>query len=98
MPRLRLTWRQFCREARRAVETLPEAIRAKLENVSIEVHDWPSEEDLASVADEQGTMEPDELCGLFAPMEYPLRLVGEGDAHPRPHRIKIFRRPLEALS
>jgi len=92
MSRLRMSFRQFCREVRRAVEELPEYLRPYFRNVVVDVQDYPDELDLEAGGPDR---DPDALLlGLFSGVALSDQHYGDR----LPNRIKVFRRPLEEIS
>src|SRR5579872_7351416 len=90
----RMSLRQFGRIVAGVMETLPDEIARHLENVVVDVAREPDEEMLRQVGFTEEEIEAGEsLYGLFVPMD-----VGhpdEVDCLDRPHRILIYKRPLE---
>jgi predicted Zn-dependent protease with MMP-like domain len=88
----RMSMKKFAAVVRRAIETLPEAIKEHLENVVIDVEEEPSVEFLreAGFTDEEIDA-GDTLYGYFMPMEG----VAAAEMLEHPNRIIIFRNPLE---
>ena len=76
---------------RRALDTLPEGIAARIDNIDIEVQDWAGPEQLASVGVRHGT-----LLGLYQGV--PLTRRGSGYGMVAPDRIIIFQGPIERMS
>ncbi|HXG10586.1 MAG TPA: metallopeptidase family protein [Gemmataceae bacterium] len=90
----RMSLRRFGELVARVLETLPEGLRPYLENVVVDVQEEPDEELLR----EQGFTEEEiaegaTLYGLFVP--FPLPNTEALDCTEVPHRILIFKRPLE---
>ncbi|HZT80331.1 MAG TPA: metallopeptidase family protein [Gemmataceae bacterium] len=93
----RMSLRRFGQVVRRVIESLPERVRRDLENVVVDVEDEPDEETLRrqGFTDEE-IAEGETLYGLFVPMELPGGWSGDAvDIHDLPHRIIIYKRPLE---
>lgn len=86
---MRLTHRRFGRLVAEAVAALPEEVQAAMENVSIMVQEWPSEEQLASG-------EPDNRYSLLGLYEGIPRTDRSSYNLVLPDRITLFQRPLEA--
>ncbi len=86
--------RRFAQLVRRVLETLPEEIARHLDNVVVDVQDEPSGELLrqAGLTDEE-IAEGESLYGLFVPLD--LRPPDGVCFLDYPHRILIFKRPLE---
>lgn len=83
--------RAFEKLVEAALADLPEAFRARLDNVEIVIEDEPSAEDLASVG-----LEPDELLlGLYEGT--PLTERGSDYGMVMPDRILLFQSDIEAV-
>jgi predicted Zn-dependent protease with MMP-like domain len=85
---------KFGRIVAEVMQTLPPAILEHLDNVVVDVADEPSEKLLREMdftAEE--IAEGESLYGLFVPM--PLAQPDTIDFLDQPHRILIFKRPLE---
>jgi predicted Zn-dependent protease with MMP-like domain len=79
------------------METLPEIFQPYLHNVVVDVQEEPDEETLrrAGFTSEE-IAQGDSLYGLFSPMELPGPWsVTAVDIRDLPHRLIIFKRPLE---
>jgi len=74
----------------RAVDSLPEEFRTKLENIDVVVEDWPTEYQLADV----GLKDDETLLGLYEGVPLTRRSSHYGLVPP--DKITIFRRPIEA--
>ena len=74
----------------RAVDSLPEEFRAKLENVDVVVEDWPSQGQLAKV----GLRHRQTLLGLYQGV--PLTKRGRHYGLVPPDKVTIFQKPIEA--
>ena len=74
----------------RAVDSLPEEFRTRLENIDVVVEDWPSPSQLASVGLRQGHT----LLGLYEGV--PLTKRGRRYGLVAPDKITIFQKPVEA--
>jgi predicted Zn-dependent protease with MMP-like domain len=81
---------RFERLVERAVESLPEEFRARLENVDVVVEDWPAHYLLASL----GLKHRYALLGLYQGV--PLTERGGHYGLVPPDKITIFQRPIEA--
>src|SRR5436305_1428092 len=91
MPRMSL--RQFGKIVRRVMETLPDQIAQHLENVVVDVEEEPDEWTLRQAGfTPEEIAAGDTLLGLFVPMQ---TMPDEGDFLDQPHRILIFKNPLE---
>jgi predicted Zn-dependent protease with MMP-like domain len=90
----RMSLKQFGRVVVQVIETLPPEIMRHLDNVVVDVEEEPSEEMLRKMdfTDEE-IAEGESLYGLFVPL--PLGLPDDVDFLDNPHRILIFKRPLE---
>jgi predicted Zn-dependent protease with MMP-like domain len=90
----RTSLRKFGEIVRRVMETLPEEITRHLDNVVVDVEEEPDEETLRQMGFTNEEIEEGEsLYGLFVPMA--LALPEDGDFLDHPHRIFIYKRPLE---
>jgi predicted Zn-dependent protease with MMP-like domain len=90
----RMSLRKFVRLVRRIVETLPEEIAQYLDNVVVDVEEEPDEETLREMDFTEEEIEAGEsLYGLFVP--FPLPAPDNVDFLDQPHRIIIYKRPLE---
>jgi predicted Zn-dependent protease with MMP-like domain len=90
----RMSLKKFGRIVAEVMATLPPAIAEHLDNVVVDVEDEPSEQTLREMdfSDEE-IADGDTLYGLFVPM--PLNQPEGVDFLDNPHRILIFKRPLE---
>jgi predicted Zn-dependent protease with MMP-like domain len=90
----RMSLRQFGRVVAGVMATLPEEIARHLDNVVVDVQEEPTDETLRQMGFTEEEIEAGEsLYGLFVPMD-----VGQPDTVDfldQPHRILIFKRPLE---
>lgn len=77
---------------RRALDTLPQDIAARIDNVDVEVHDWPDAALLASARVGPGRT----LLGLYQGV--PLTRRNSGYNLVAPDRIIIFQGPIERLA
>jgi predicted Zn-dependent protease with MMP-like domain len=90
----RLSMRKFAQIVRRVMATLPEEIARYLDNVVVDVEEEPDERTLRSMGfTEEEIAAGESLYGLFAPIEVPL--AEDMDFLDQPHRILIYKRPLE---
>jgi predicted Zn-dependent protease with MMP-like domain len=90
----RMSMKKFARIVSRVMETLPEEIAQHLDNVVVDVEEEPDEETLRGMDfTEEEIAAGETLYGLFVPM--PLALPEDGDFLDHPHRILIYKRPLE---
>jgi predicted Zn-dependent protease with MMP-like domain len=88
---------RFGRVVVRVLETLPEEFKPYLDNVVVDVEEEPDAETLRRMgySDEQ-IAAGDSLYGLFAPLELTAAWGGDVvDVRDLPHRIIIYKRPLE---
>jgi predicted Zn-dependent protease with MMP-like domain len=74
----------------RAVESLPEEFRTKLENVDVVVEAWPTQAQLAKAGLRRGQT----LLGLYQGV--PLTKRGRHYGLVAPDKITIFQKPIEA--
>ncbi len=72
-----------------ALETLPEEFRERLENIQVDVEEWPSDEDLEDVGMDRG--ERSHLLGLYHGVPLTERTT---DYMALPDRITIYMRPI----
>ncbi len=73
----------------KAVDSLPEGFRTKLENVAVVVEDWPTQGQLAEV----GLKHRRTLLGLYQGVPLTKRGIHYGLVPP--DKITIFQRPIE---
>jgi predicted Zn-dependent protease with MMP-like domain len=84
---------EFQRLVKGVMETLPEEIRTHLDNVVVEVVDWPDDDLLLSAGLTEEEIERGEtILGLFEPFEWPSDAVDFPD---EPHKLWIFKGPHE---
>ena len=74
----------------KAVDSLPEEFRARLENVDVVAQDWPTREQLTRV----GLRRSLTLLGLYQGV--PLTRRGRHYGMVTPDKITIFQKPIEA--
>jgi predicted Zn-dependent protease with MMP-like domain len=74
----------------KAVDSLPEELRSRLENVAILIDDWPTQHQLANAGLGRGQI----LLGLYEGVPLTKRGVRYGMV--QPDRITIFQKPIEA--
>jgi predicted Zn-dependent protease with MMP-like domain len=93
----RMSLRKFGRIVARVLATLPERWQSYLENVVVDVEEEPDVETLRRMDfTEEEIADGESLYGLFAPMELPSTYGGDVlDIAHLPHRIIIYKRPLE---
>ncbi|MFM8275157.1 MAG: metallopeptidase family protein, partial [Gemmata sp.] len=83
--------KKFAAAVREAVDALPDEIRRHLENVVVDVEEYPSDEFLREAGFTEEEIEAgDSLYGYFMPLEG----VSDTDMLESPNRILIFRDPL----
>ena len=80
---------QFEELVRRALDSLPPELAERVDNIDVEVQDWPSPDQLASGRVPAGST----LLGLYQGV--PLTKRGAGYNLVAPDRIVIFQGPLE---
>lgn len=88
---------EFQHLVRRVMETLPAEFQPFLDNVVVEVDEWP-DEDLLRRADfsEQEIEDGESLLGFFDPLELPSAWSSDAvDTHSMLHRLWIFKGPHE---
>ena len=81
---------RFERLVAKAVDSLPDEFRTKLENIDVVVEDWPTPSQLASV----GLRHGQNLLGLYQGV--PLTQRGSHYGLVLPDKITIFQKPIEA--
>lgn len=81
---------RFERLVARAIDSLPEEFRTKLENIDVVVEDWPTQWQLAKAGLRRGQT----LLGLYEGV--PLTKRGEHYGLVPPDKITIFQKPIEA--
>ena len=93
----RMSLRKFGRIVARVMETLPDEFKQYLDNVVVDVEDEPDDDLLRSAGfTEEEIADGETLYGLFAPMDLPSGWAADAvDLQDLPHRIFIFKRPLE---
>lgn len=86
--------RKFGLLVRRVLDALPDAIAQHLDNVVVDVEQEPDERTLRSMGFTDAEIaEGESLYGLFVPL--PLGQPDDIDFLEQPHRIIIYKRPLE---
>jgi predicted Zn-dependent protease with MMP-like domain len=95
MPEMSMT--EFKRIVREVMATMPDEIRPYLDNVVVEVDDWPDDDLLRNADFTEEEIEAGEtLFGLFDPFPLPEVWSGDSvDAEAISHRLWIFKGPLE---
>jgi predicted Zn-dependent protease with MMP-like domain len=93
----RLSLRRFGEIVARVMKTLPEEFRPYLDNLTVEVEEEPDDETLRLAGFTEEEIEAGEsLYGLFVPLDLPSGWGGDAvDLRDLPHKILIFKRPLE---
>lgn len=86
---MRLSRRRFRRLVAQALQSIPEEIRRRLDNVAVVVEDWPSAEQLAAA----GVGPEETLFGLYEGV--PLIQRGITADPLLPDKITLFQGPLE---
>jgi predicted Zn-dependent protease with MMP-like domain len=90
----RMSLRKFGRIVAGVMQTLPEEIARCLDNVVVDVEEEPTDDDLRAAGFTEEEIEAGEtLYGLFSPL--PLPQPDEVNFLDEPHRIFIYKRPLE---
>jgi predicted Zn-dependent protease with MMP-like domain len=90
----RLSLRKFGLLVRRVLDALPAEIAQYLDNVVVDVEEEPDEDTLRSMGFTDAEIADGEsLYGLFVPL--PLGQPDDIDFVEQPHRIIIYKRPLE---
>jgi predicted Zn-dependent protease with MMP-like domain len=83
------TREEFTRLVARALDTLPEEIIEKLENVAVTIEEQPSPE----VLEEMGLTTPDDLFGLYRGVPRPWRSIF-APLSEFPDKIEIYYKPI----
>jgi predicted Zn-dependent protease with MMP-like domain len=93
----RMSLRKFGQIVARVMETLPAEFAPYLDNVTVDVEDEPDALTLRNMDfSEEEIADGASLYGLFAPMDLPTHWGADVvDLHDLPHRLIIFKRPLE---
>jgi predicted Zn-dependent protease with MMP-like domain len=93
----RLSLRRFGRIVARVMETLPEEFKQYLDNVVVDVEEEPDEQTLRQMGfTDEEIADGETLYGLFAPLDLTTSWGSDVvDAADLPHRIFIYKRPLE---
>lgn len=81
---------RFQRLVKKALDSLPERFRSRLENLDIVIEDWPTPRQLAQA----GLHSPYSLLGLYDGVPQTQR--GTGYQMVPPDKITLFQRPIEA--
>jgi predicted Zn-dependent protease with MMP-like domain len=93
----RMSLERFGRIVVRVLETLPDEFKPYLENVVVDVEEEPDVETLRRMGfSEEEIAAGESLYGLFAPLQLPTAWGSDVvDVRDLPHRIIIYKRPLE---
>jgi predicted Zn-dependent protease with MMP-like domain len=93
----RMSMRKFGQLVAGVMETLPEELKQHLDNVVVDVEEEPDRETLLRAGlTEEEIADGESLLGLFDPLELPSAFSGDAiDTNDMPHRLVIFKRPLE---
>jgi predicted Zn-dependent protease with MMP-like domain len=90
----RMSMSQFARVVAEVLETLPDELKQYLGNVVVDVEEEPDEQALRDAGfTEEEIADGESLYGLFVPFELPD--TSGMDFDEPPHRIFIYKRPLE---
>lgn len=89
---MRISTKRFEELVARAIEGLPRRFHDLLDNVFVEVEDWPSLEDLESV--EMTAEEVEDLLGLYQGVPQDHR---GSDYSALPDRVVLYRQPILLL-
>jgi predicted Zn-dependent protease with MMP-like domain len=92
-----MSLRRFGQIVARVMETLPEEFQSYLDNVVVDVEEEPGIDLLRQQGfTEEEITNGESLYGLFAPIALPSNWSGDVlDVRDLPHRIIIYKRPLE---
>jgi predicted Zn-dependent protease with MMP-like domain len=92
-----ISMKEFKHLVRRVMETLPDQFQPFLDNVVVEVAEWPDDDLLRRAGfTEEEIEEGDSLLGFFDPLELPTAWSGDAvDTHSMLHRLWIFKGPHE---
>lgn len=93
----RMSLRKFGQIVASVMKTLPQEFRPYLDNVVVDVEEEPDVETLRRQGfREEEIASGESLYGLFAPIDLPTNWGGDVmDLRDLPHRIVIYKRPLE---
>jgi predicted Zn-dependent protease with MMP-like domain len=93
----RISRREFDEIVTSAVNSLPDAAKKYLHNIVVDVEEEPDEETLLDMGfTEEEIDEGARLYGFFAPLDLTSPWSGDVvDVNSLPHRITIYKRPLE---
>jgi predicted Zn-dependent protease with MMP-like domain len=89
--------RKFGQLVADVMETLPDELKQHLDNVVVDVEEEPDRETLLRAGlTEEEIADGESLLGLFDPLALPSAFSGDAiDTNDMPHRLVIFKRPLE---
>lgn len=92
-----MSLRKFGAVVARVLQTLPDELKACMDNVVVDVEDEPDAATLRAMGFSEAEIAQGEtLYGLFAPLALPTEWGGDMvDLRDLPHRILIYKRPLE---
>ena len=92
----RMSLREFGRVVESVLRTLPKEIAQHLDNVVVDVQDRPSRATLRDMGYTEEEIAAGEApYGEFVPLEVPTPDGDEVDPLDQPHRLLIYKRPLE---
>lgn len=93
----RMSLKEFGAIVARVVRTVPDELKPHLENVAVDVEEKPDIDTLREMGfSEEEIAAGDSLYGLFVPLNLPSPWSGDAvELHDLPHRIIIYKRPLE---
>lgn len=89
----RMSLRKFGEIVRQVIDALPAELHEYLDNVVVDVADEPDMKELRDVYDDDEIADGAGMYGLFSP--FPLPSFEGLDFDEPPHRLVIFKRPLE---
>lgn len=94
---LSLTLNEFCEEVEKTMNSLPDYFYEHLENVVVEVQEYPSKKTLEKAGfSETEIKQGDRLFGFFEPFELPHPWAGDAiDIQSLTHKLTIFKNPHE---
>ena len=84
---------QFGKIVRRVLESLPDEVHQHLANVVVDVEEEPDAKTLREQLSEEEIADGGSIYGLFSPL--PLPNTEAMDFDEPPHRLIIYKRPLE---
>lgn len=92
-----MSLKKFGRIVARVMETLPPEFEPYLDNLEVEVENEPDVDTLRRMEfTEEEIAAGESLYGLFVPLALPSGWAGDVvDVHDLPHKIIIYKRPLE---